>query len=297
MSALPRKTLEELLALYTFEPSLVDVYTEGETDAALLRWFLRASSKTGTEIGVYPIDEIDVPGDLVRKYGLHVNNRGEVLTLCSEIEGELGPDFERVTGVVDSDLSQFLGTETVSGLVAKTDYCCMEMYFFNEECLDKLTTIAFQKTGLSGRLVIEKCAPILEELFLVRLAVAVLNLNLKSVDFCRFVSAKKNNLVFNREVYLRHYLSHNNEMSRLKELQAELERLRPDLTGDPRNQINGHDFLALLSVVLRSVYGRGEDLERCRPTALFFSLCCCVERSVFAKYPMFSGVLDRVGLA
>ena len=53
-----QRTLEEILTLYNLEPSLADIYVEGDTDKAIISWFLSRLSKS--HVRVYTIDIIDI---------------------------------------------------------------------------------------------------------------------------------------------------------------------------------------------------------------------------------------------
>jgi len=59
MSFPDRHKVEELVALYELEPTIRDVYVEGETDEAFFEWFLAQTAPGRVE--VKGIDSVEVP--------------------------------------------------------------------------------------------------------------------------------------------------------------------------------------------------------------------------------------------
>jgi hypothetical protein len=107
MPDLPKKTISELIALYQLEPSVVDIFVEGPDDEIIIRWYLNRVHREKLGIGIYVIDDIEVPAQVLSRYHLRVGNRSEVIGLCKEIEEQFGDQFVRATGIIDSDFTFF----------------------------------------------------------------------------------------------------------------------------------------------------------------------------------------------
>lgn len=69
-----RRTIPELVAKYKLNSSVRDVFVEGQSDRKLLRWFMAAKGYDAA--AVLEIDLIDVPPDMLAKYGLAETNPG-----------------------------------------------------------------------------------------------------------------------------------------------------------------------------------------------------------------------------
>jgi hypothetical protein len=83
-----RRTIAELIARYEVEPTLRDVYVEGDFDAALVSWFLRHHRCDG--VVVYTIDTVNVPKDQVISAGLEDGEKGRVICACQQLAAALG---------------------------------------------------------------------------------------------------------------------------------------------------------------------------------------------------------------
>src|SRR5271154_4118342 len=101
-SEVPRKEISELLALYALEASLFDVFVEGVRDRGIIESFLTNITNI-RRVRVYSIDAINVPGDVVRKYGYNPSNRNEVLTLCRALHERDNLIINNAVGIIDSD--------------------------------------------------------------------------------------------------------------------------------------------------------------------------------------------------
>ena len=290
---LPRRRIEELLAIYRFEPAVADVFTEGDFDRRVIKCFVEESVNACGAISVYPIDHIDVSRVTLAKHGLNVGNRSEVLALCCELEASFGKGFRRACGVVDRDFETFLAADPQCGLVFRTDFSCLEMYLCEPRCLQRALNLAFPRVPLSAAELIVTIMPILVELFLIRFANVTLNLALTWLEIERFCSMKRGVLNFDREDYVRSYLAGGASTSRRQDFDNEVARLRALLNPDDRFQVNGHDFTALLSVIFRSFGSKAADREKARPDAISVTLVCCLS-SAEISYPMFRNLAARL---
>ena len=79
-----KKTLKELQDLYKLEPKLRDLYVEGSSDANFFRWYLKTRGVNG--VGVYPVDVLDIPENIVRNYSLPLGSaKGRLIALSYEL--------------------------------------------------------------------------------------------------------------------------------------------------------------------------------------------------------------------
>ncbi len=291
---LPRRNIDELIALYEFEPCIRDVYSEGHSDKTILRWFIDASCSQGKSVGIYPIDEIDVPIEVLNKYGLTSGNRSEVIALCLELEAQLGQDFTRATGVIDKDTDGVFGQAYECSLLLKSDYSCIEMYLFSEKSFGKMLKLAFSNIKYSAEEIVAQLAPVLRELFLTRAANQSLALAAKWIAFDGFISQKNGIIQFQSDNFRRHYLQNGGVWDKRTEFETEIETLRSKLPGDFRLVANGHDAICLLSHFLKSFYKKTKDKDRTAPHVLIHILTCSSEIIEFQEQPMFKRLVERL---
>jgi hypothetical protein len=102
---MPRRTIKDLVARYTLEPTLRDVYVEGRFDQRILRLFFREAGCDKPSINV--IDFVHIPEQLLTKYQATRGEKTELLALASEIHSILG-DTQGFTAVVDADFDRLL---------------------------------------------------------------------------------------------------------------------------------------------------------------------------------------------
>jgi len=295
LADLPRRTVDELALRYELEPTMRDVFVEGPSDQAIVRWFIDAGCTDGPSIAVFQIDEVDVPRDLLEAHGLNVGNRSEVLGLCLELESRFGTALTGVTGIVDSDTSPIISGDPESGFILKSDFSCVEMYLFTENCLAKMLKLAFPNIKRPAKEVIDQLSPVLRECFLARAANESLGLQAKWVNLATFASVSDGNLVFRLEDFRRHYLQSVGATKRRVEFDAEIERLRAMLVADFRFAANGHDAIALLGLFLKGFCKKSKDGDKTCPHILVYFLTCSLEASDVEDFPMFQKLLKRVG--
>jgi hypothetical protein len=290
----PRRTVEELVALYSLEPEVKDVFAEGYSDQTILRWFIDAAFSGSSNVGVYPIDEIDVPVEVLAKHGLNTGNRSEVIALCLELEAQLGSDFPRVTGIIDRDADDVLGLACNCGLLLRSDFSCLEMYLFSENCLAKVLKLAFPKVKRTPKEVIRQLAPLLRELFLARAANQSLGLGAKWIAIDGFVELRDSVIHFRLEDFRRNFLQKSGVWDRREEFENEINALRVKLPEDFRFAANGHDAVEMLGQFLRSLCKKAKDCDKTPPHVLVHLLTCSLEAAEVQKNPMFQKVLERL---
>ncbi|MGN6552724.1 MAG: hypothetical protein ACTHLW_03200 [Verrucomicrobiota bacterium] len=290
----PRRTVEELVALYSLEPEVQDVFAEGCCDQSILRWFIDTACSACANVSVYPIDEIDVPAEVLEKYGLTTGNRSEVIALCLELEAQMGADFTRATGIIDKDADDLLGLNCNCDLLLKSDFSCLEMYLFSETCLAKVLKLAFPKSRCSPSDVVSQLAPLLKELFLARAANQSLALNAKWIAIEGFISIEGGVVSFRLDDFHRHFLQNSGMWGRRKEFETAVATLRTKLPKDFRFGANGHDAVCAMGHFLRSTCKKAKDSDRTPPHVLVHLLTCSLEIADVQKQPMFKQLLKRL---
>ena len=163
-----RRTIEELAEVYELDPKRRDIYVEGQTDVYLFRWFL-GQTNSGSVV-VYEISTVEIPVDLIKRYKLDDNNRDRVIVLAFVLASHLGEKALQITCIADRDFDLILNRQHNCGLLLFTDYTCIEMYSFDERCMDKFLNICICGFPHPADYVLGQLSLTLQELFLIRLA-------------------------------------------------------------------------------------------------------------------------------
>ena len=121
----PKKKLEELLALYQLEPKLRDLYVEGSSDANFFSWYLNTCGIN--EVGVYSVDDFDIPKDIVLSHSLPSGStKGRLIALSCELANT--PNSERVMCIADRDFDSHGTHRTTNACLRWTDGNSLELY-------------------------------------------------------------------------------------------------------------------------------------------------------------------------
>lgn len=279
-----RKEIDELVALYSLEPQLRDVYVEGVNDKNLLEWFLADHGETS--IGVYSIDTINIPSELVVQHGLEAgSNRSRVITLSEELAGHL-PNESRILCIVDRDHEDFIPCGKANRYLGFTDYTSTDLYLLRPKTVRKLVRLVLGGMAVSADDLYQEIVGVLGEIFLLRLTNVALGWNMEWVPFTRYMDID-NGLVFGEDRFTKAYLQKNDRWAWRDKFEEKREELRAQLGDDPRSRIRGHDLMELLYWVAKKM----------RPSRRFGDVSTfggaflgCLERQDIQEEPMFQRV-------
>ena len=135
-----RRSVEELITLYTLENDLLDIYVEGRLDYQIIKWFLEHEANHYVNVIEISNIEINAHDLLVKNY--EDNNRDRIIRLIELLnENECTNAF---IGIIDKDVLPF--TREIPNIknLLLTDYSCMEMYLNNKKNLKKIISLAFK---------------------------------------------------------------------------------------------------------------------------------------------------------
>lgn len=289
-----RRTLSELALVYELEPSTADVYVEGASDAHLIRWFLEASGRT--DWSVKAIDVLDVPADVVLKHGLNVGARGRVLAAGLQLQGNVSSWAGRSpVFVADRDEEGVIGSiPSYGSLCLLTDFTSIELYGFDEAPLSKFLRAYANEAGLDAPTVLTSLERPLQQVFHLRLALKELEDGVGMIDdFERYCSVSRHEIKLD-VAKLTQLIKSKSGIRSLDCTQIEnrAKQIGMLATTDRRLVINGHDFVRLLTWLLRA---RRVSRDVANISAVGRALICCLERDFLAEFPLFQELLKRTG--
>lgn len=283
-----RRKIIELVARYENEPSLRDIYVEGQFDATVIKWLLR--EQECDDAVVYEIDTVEIPKDVLNKHGLDEGQKGRVIALCKELESTTAVPGQ-VTGVVDRDYDALCGTVHESPLLLFTDYSCMEMYCFNEDVLARFFHLFVRKPEYTPAVFFAAAQTVLREGFLLRATNQVNSYGLTWLGIEGQCQVKRDSVTINTAEFIRKYLSRGSKIGAIAEFTQQLDTFRNAVAGqDPRYCINGHDFVRILAKYIAKAM-RNKNLADA--DAVERQLTANIDYAALAAEPLFRELLAR----
>ncbi|MEW5714561.1 DUF4435 domain-containing protein [Pseudomonas sp. SB113] len=254
MSSIPRRSIDELLARYEYEPELKDVYVEGVFDKEVFSMLLEDTE--GVVEAIYEIDSVDVPADVLAELGLTSGNKQRVIALAKKLS-VLG-DEPKYRCVVDKDLDHWLMKVEDVPKLFWTAHTSIEMYFFTADILRRILLVGSKAKIANLESYSSSAIGALRSVYAMRLVDRELDWCMEWVDPTAQFSERAGVIFFNEESYVRRLLSKNNKMALLSEFNAALAVWQAKLLGDPRSHIRGHDFVSMLAWSVKEFKGLRE---------------------------------------
>lgn len=263
MPDLPRRSIDDLMLRYELEPSLSDIYVEGDFDRDVLTACVDEQGCSARI--VYTVDSVEVPFEILSKYGLTEGNKQRVIALSRELGERVD---SKCKFLVDRDLDHwFEDLATVPGLVW-TRYCSLELYFFNDELLKRFLIASSRSRISDWQLFIKSFCLVLVFMYAARLADKELDLKVSWVAPDKDLRLVGGLLEFDQESYISKILNKSQQMKQKERFTAAVNSwFAKCLVEDHRLAIRGHDFVALLAFVVKNgkgipALGTEEAVER-----------------------------------
>jgi hypothetical protein len=289
-----RRKLFQLIQLYNLEPTIAEIYVEGVTDRAVIEQFLE---KNGIEdVQVKEIESIDFSELYTQNEKLRNNNKAKVIELGEQIK-ERVKGHRLITCIVDSDMDELLGISYSNPYLLTTDYTCLEMYTFNEACIDKFYRVVLHSFPITPAKSLTEMGGALEELYLIRYSINKLGTVEGEFDLLSFdafkavcpVSKRDGKITFDAVEYLNRLLNSRGKNSKKGMYTDVIRDARLKLKPDKRFQIHGHDFISLFHHYIETIKNQKRISEDALVGCLFLSL----EYNNLRSYPLFATLSSR----
>jgi hypothetical protein len=252
LSALPRWRIQDLIARYTLEPSLRDVFVEGQFDKDLLCEHFRKLAVVPPRY-FYEIDVVEIPEELLTAHSLTAGNKNCVLALARELAAVNGTPAYRC--LVDRDLDQWFGELERTSRLVWTRYCTIELHLFSEAFVHDILVVAARSRISNWQTFFASFVSVLRELYVMRLVGRELKLPLRwiSPDRCSRVESER--IVFDRAEYIRRVLIAQGFADAQAAFDAAFLEWWPMCSGDPREHVRGGDLVEMLAWAVRQYGG------------------------------------------
>ncbi len=237
------KRIDELKARYSLEPSLKDIYVEGVNDKNLIEWVLSAHNIN--DIKVYSIDGIEIDDDIIESHKLNSgSNRAKVLALSAELARSL-PDTCKILCIADRDQEDYMPSGLDNCFLEFTDYNSTELYLLSSSIIRKFVSLVLGGFRISEDRLVAQAIPILEDLYVIRLASVALGWNMEWIKIKNYVHFSET-ISFDREGFKKAYLLNSGKLSKRAMFEKKIKELRLKLKDDFRFRLRGHDLMDLL---------------------------------------------------
>lgn len=285
-----RRTIDELITRYLYEPELRDLYVEGPSDKLLFEWFLKQSGCE--DVAVFEIDCVDIPSALVEELHLRSQKRDRVIALSIRFEQLLAEECQYLLCVADADFDFILGRKYNSRYLVYTDYTSADLYFCTEYALEKVLVLGVRRVPCPPRALFENLVALLQKVFCIRAANVTLDWNLEWKDFRDCCSIDNNLVIFDCEDLIAKYLSKNNMLASKDEFLQVYEQLMAVELQDLRHRIRGRDFLELTGWYIAKQVRKGGSKYR-DPDVIRAMIFPAVDAKSLANEKLFCKLLDK----
>lgn len=239
-----KRKISELKTLYLLEPSIVDVFVEGNDDASFYRYHAYAMGSHLTFKDISLVDFGDDWNPVVQN--LEKNNRDKIIELVQELTNE---EINNVYGIIDRDILEYTRGLPENPHILVTDYSCVEMYFF---CKRNTEKVQKQFNQILSPSLIEQVFYLAKGFSHILIAEKRKNLSITKIDSGAKKYLNQDGMCVDWDGYLRACLGKSNMDSYYDEIRRNIESISSDLkTIDSRQYINGHMVIHILSLILK----------------------------------------------
>lgn len=285
-----RVSVEYLATLYEHEPSVRDVWVEGNLDSAILHWFL---TESGVEaVKVRDVDEIESPAEDLFSSRLSEGRRSRVLFAAKRLADVMGShDVKQATFVADRDRYDLPAVEQELVHLLLTDFRDFEMYLCSERVLRKLHAFV-----LGQQTQTEQVSELLIQLRRIGRVISAYfdtrsrgwpdykDLGVKEITY-----TERRGLVFDEGAYRNSFINSNGGIGVNGDFLAEVQA-RLSAPGDDRMHIRGHTFCEILGAYIAV---RSKVLSRA-VEGLVKVMVTLIELADLKEQSMFKQLLQRM---
>ncbi len=247
---LPKWKIEELRARYELEPSIDDIFVEGEFDKRVVHKCLRES---GDNRPVYTIDTVDITDKKLEDLGLTSGNKQRVIALSAELNL---PDDTKVCLLIDKDYDHFLDIEYRFNGMRVTEGCDLISIMLNKEFVHEIVVDAARTSINDFEVFFCSLIRFLNQISATRITARTGSCPLALIDIVRCASLDSECVVLDVDDYLTRCFSASVGRDDLLEIRRrQTEWFEKISQYDPINTIRSHDFISALVWSIRKLGG------------------------------------------
>lgn len=239
-----KRNLNEIIAIYTLEKDIVDVYVEGITDKHIIDSYFEyiACNKS-----VIEIDDIDLSETQKEFIDLDLKSNKNKLIALSRLFTKNDID-SKIKCVIDRDFDGILTPIQEDNHILYTDYSCMESYLCCCNHISKILKVGIGNFPHNTELVIQEVSKIALILFVVRIINENFGFGIQSPKIENHMAVNKKTGICDLDFmeYIRKYINTNKLSKQKDEILSFADKIQKHLPVDNRFNMNGHDFIEVL---------------------------------------------------
>lgn len=248
-----KQTFNEIVTKYEID-DVKDIYVEGEDDRSFYTTHYKRGDKTFWDIS--SVDFSDEKPELETS-GYEAGNRDKIIYLldCLKEKG-----INKVRGIIDKDILSYTRGFPDNELVWTTDYSCLEMYFFTKENIEKVQGNTLKTMTLDFvEEIMKKILPITAA----RIVEKRMDLSLRKPNICSCIDIdRKKKFLIDVNKYVKCLFDGSDKKfkNQRDEFENKVEEcIKTIKDEDPRNCLNGHDLIAVLTHCVKKLEKNKEN--------------------------------------
>ncbi|KAA6332752.1 hypothetical protein EZS27_018767 [termite gut metagenome] len=259
-----KRNIDELIAIYSIESELLDIYVEGPTDKFIIENYLEYKNISKS---IIEINDVDLFLFQEKYADLDFHSNKDKLIAFSRILNENSIQ-SNIKCVVDRDFDGILFELENNQFLVYTDFSCIESYLMCKNHIDKILKFGIKNFPHESKYVLTEISSVLCELFIIRMINKhfKFNFSLPQKESHIIIDKKTGKCTFNFDNYLELFININKIRNRKKEILEFIEIITPRIPNDIRFQMNGHDFIEILfsyiNKIKNTVNFRRDNFER-----------------------------------
>lgn len=276
-----KKNINEIIALYSLEKSLNDIYVEGVSDKVFLDNFLKNKNCNRKVVIIDIVDFKELPKDYFEDLDM-TSNRNKALIL-SKLLNETIPTTN-VRCIVDKDFEDFIRSIS-NPLLMLTDFSCLESYLFCEEVFEKFLAIGIGDFPFPSKFILNQLSNVLKPLFCLRLLRELYFPYAKLINFDGnlLIDRITGRINFNQTNYLDKFIMRNGLSNNKQEIVKQYEEIFQELNLGIQHHLNGHDFIEIFFLYVNKI----KNTPNYRIENFYKALFLTAETPMLEKYPLF----------
>jgi len=278
-----KRKFSEIVALYSLEETLKDIFVEGDQDKRIYSTYLRAKQIAGDIVG---IDSVDITSiEDAHKVSLDMSsNKDKLIALSRSFEHAKATETQ-VRCLVDRDFDDYIPAEN-NKFLWRTDFTCLEAYFFCSEFKKKIIDIGLGSFPINITDILKELGSVLRFLFAVRLWRKTKNHNFRLLKLDNNLNVDKGTgaINFSQAEYLDKLFNSVAELAKNRgESIKEIDAILGTLNIDARYALNKHDYLKAFFLYVNKIKNTPNYREDQFANLMYSS----IESTSLAKYKLF----------
>jgi hypothetical protein len=255
---------EEIIAMYSIDNELFDVYVEGPTDKLIIENYLEYKKLNKT---VIEIDTIDFLETQIEFNDLQLKSNKDKLIALSRILSQ-NKINAKIKCIVDRDFDGIFNSLETNSFLFYTDYACIESYLLCKKHLKKIFEIGIRNFPHQIEKILKEISKVLFGLFILRLVKIKFELDCKIPKINNIIIVNKGTGIcnFNLNQFIEIYINTNRLTHLREDIHSYIRSASKLFPKDIRYCMNGHDFMEVLFNYINKIKNtpnfRLENFER-----------------------------------